>query len=224
MLLGNDVNEVNKIITKGNKTIIAPISNDEKKNSFKNLYFKIGENWIKIIYSFKLFRVAINTSMKFFLNVGFVKRWILSILIVIFWSLTTQISLANTTDYAQAGSNQQNISQEIYLRNCSSCHIPLPAQILPTESWQKILNSSQNHYGVALPRSVKVSANFIWIYLKQYSRPSVVGETLPTYISNSRYLKALHPNVQLPKPANHNSCQSCHPFAQKLDYFTVSES
>lgn len=162
--------------------------------------------------------------MKFFLKIGFVKRWILLLLIVILWTLPTQILLANTIYQAQAGSNQQNISQEIYLRNCSSCHIPLPAQILPTESWQQILNSSQNHYGVALPTSVKVSANFIWIYLKNYSRPSVIGETLPKYVSNSRYFKALHPNVSLPKPANHNSCQSCHPFAQKLDYFTINES
>ncbi len=161
--------------------------------------------------------------MKFSSQVRFVEKWILLTLIAIFWLLTTQVSLANPDYYAQAGSNQQNISQDIYLRNCSSCHIPLPAQILPTESWQKILNSSQNHYGVALPTSVKVSANFIWIYLKNNSRPSVVGETLPKYVSNSRYLKALHPNVQLPKPANHNSCQSCHPLAQQLDYFNVGE-
>lgn len=162
--------------------------------------------------------------MKFLVNLSLVKRLVLSTLIVLLWSFSAQVLLANPIYLAQASSNQPNISQDIYLRNCSSCHIPLPAQILPTESWQRILNNSQNHYGVALPTSVKVSAKFIWIYLKSYSRPSVIGETVPTYISNSRYLKALHPNVQLPKPSNHNSCQSCHPFAQKLDYFTVSES
>ena len=127
----------------------------------------------------------------------------------------------NQIDIALAQNN--SIGQEIYLENCRSCHVPIPAQVLPTQSWQEILTNPQNHYGQALPTSVKVMSGLIWTYLKEYSRPANSGEVLPQYVTNSRYFKALHPQVELPKPTRHQNCTTCHPSANKLDYRTLSD-
>ena len=125
---------------------------------------------------------------------------------------------------AQTSSNNLSIGQELYLENCSSCHIPLPAQVLPRESWEDILNRTQNHYGQALPVSVKATAGLIWTYLYRYSRPANPGETIPQYVTNSRYFKALHPQVELPKPTNYQTCTICHPMAAQLNYRTLSSN
>ena len=132
--------------------------------------------------------------------------------------------LAENTSFLQAQTNSNNLSvgQELYLENCSSCHVPIPAQVLPRESWQDILNQTQNHYGQALSPSIKATAGLIWTYLYRYSRPVNPEETIPQYVANSRYLRALHPQVELPKPTTHQTCTVCHPMAAKLDYRTLS--
>jgi hypothetical protein len=136
-------------------------------------------------------------------------------LISLTWLLDLNIALA------QANSNG-SIGRELYLKNCTGCHIPIPAEVLPTESWQEILNNYQNHYGRVLPTSVKVTSGLMWTYLQAYSRPAVIGETIPQYVTDSRYLTALHPQVKLPQPTTHQTCSQCHPNAAKLDYRSLS--
>lgn len=146
---------------------------------------------------------------------GITKISLIVLLISITWFFDASTTLAQTNERSSLG-------KELYLKNCASCHIPIPAQVLPTERWQEILNNPQNHYGQALPTSVKVTARLIWTYLKADSRPAIPGEILPQYVTNSRYLTALHPQVELPSPTSHQSCIQCHPMAAKLDYRSLS--
>jgi Dihaem cytochrome c len=115
------------------------------------------------------------------------------------------------------GSNIE-IGQEIYLKNCSSCHLPIAAEVLPTETWRALLSNPQQHYGESLPQTVGLTQYLMWQYLSTHSRSLLKDEPLPMYVANSRYFKALHPQVELPKPANIQTCASCHPNASKLDY------
>lgn len=115
------------------------------------------------------------------------------------------------------------IGQDIYLENCSSCHLPLPAQVLPTEKWQEIINNPQDHYGKQLPTSIRVRSGLIWAYLRRDSRLLNPGETMPNRVSDSRYFKALHPQVELPQPATLQTCQICHPGAKQLNYREILE-
>lgn len=155
-----------------------------------------------------------------------VKRSLCCLLIGVLWLTNIDTALAENKSFllAQANSNNLSIGQELYLENCASCHIPIPAQVLPRESWQDILNQPQSHYGQVLPDSIKATAGLIWTYLYQYSRPANRGETIPQYVSNSRYFQALHPKVELPKPSGHQTCSTCHPMAGKLDYRTLSQN
>lgn len=122
---------------------------------------------------------------------------------------------------AQAQNANARLAKEIYLSNCSSCHVPIPAEVLPTKTWEQILNNPNQHYGESLSLPDRVSTLLMWSYLRNNSRPLIAGETTPEYVTNSRYLKALHPLVDLPKPTTHQSCILCHPNATELDYITV---
>ncbi|MBE9169960.1 cytochrome C [Pleurocapsales cyanobacterium LEGE 06147] len=123
---------------------------------------------------------------------------------------------------AQNKDNNYQIGRELYLENCASCHIPIPAEVLPTETWQQILENPQQHYGESLPRMIGLNIRLIWNYLRTFSRPLLPEEPKPEYVTNSRYFKALHPQVDLPQPVTHQSCILCHPGAQQLDYRTLS--
>ncbi|WP_052055347.1 hypothetical protein [Myxosarcina sp. GI1] len=124
---------------------------------------------------------------------------------------------------ARAQNANAQLAKEVYLDNCSSCHVPIPAEVLPTKTWEQILNNPENHYGASLTLPDRVSTLLIWSYLKNNSRPLITGETAPEYVTNSRYLQALHPQVDLPKPTTHQSCILCHPNATELDYITIKD-
>ena len=128
-------------------------------------------------------------------------------------------TMGNSYDFliAQVDNNAE-LGKEFYIENCSRCHIPLPAEVLPTDTWQKILENPGDHYGESLPKMVSITVRLIWSYLRFYSRPSLEGEVTPEFVTNSRYFKALHPLVELPRPVSYQSCKICHTGTATLDY------
>ena len=155
------------------------------------------------------------------------KLSLIILLMVLVLLMPTNASSASTIDshsnllIAQA-ENSSDLGREFYIENCGSCHIPIPAEVLPTDTWQKILEQPRDHYGENLPRMTNINVGLIWNYLRAYSRPYPEGETTPEFITNSRYFKALHPLVDLPKPVSYQSCKLCHPGAATLDYRTLT--
>ncbi|MEY3826504.1 MAG: hypothetical protein RLZZ148_1320 [Cyanobacteriota bacterium] len=129
-------------------------------------------------------------------------------------SLALDSSPANVPDRFRAG-------LESYLETCAGCHVPIPPEVMPTQSWQKILQRPAQHYGVSVPL-VRVTQVIVWQYLNFFSRPAGKEEPIPLYVSQSRFFKVLHPNVALPKPAGNRTCITCHPGALKFDYRTLS--
>ena len=146
-----------------------------------------------------------------------------STIIVIIGSIVigSQISQVLSYSLAQVNDNYQ-LAQELYIQNCSSCHIPIPAEVMPTDTWQEILEKPGKHYGTSLPKLSSINARLIWNYLKTSSRPLLARELKPEFVTQSRYFRALHPKVDLPKPVTHQSCILCHPGAKQLDYLSLS--
>lgn len=135
----------------------------------------------------------------------------------------SQVSKVLSYPLAQVNNvTNYQLGQELYVQNCSGCHIPIPAEVLPTDTWQEILEKPGKHYSTALPKLSSINTRLIWSYLKTYSRPSLERELKPEFVTQSRYFKALHPQVDLPKPVTHQSCILCHPGAKKLDYISLS--
>jgi hypothetical protein len=128
-------------------------------------------------------------------------------------------SPANTTDPIPS---RFQPGYETYLQTCTSCHIPIPPEVLPTETWKELLEKPEKHYGTAIPDFLRLSQFLIWDYVQAFSRPLAIGEPKPLYAEQSRYFKALHPRVELPKPTSIKTCVVCHPKAKDFDYRTLA--
>ncbi|MEB3149420.1 MAG: cytochrome C, partial [Sphaerospermopsis sp.] len=88
------------------------------------------------------------------------KRQLLIVMLIIFgWSvaigfilgLATSTQAANppeigTVDVVRA---QYKLGKELYIENCSTCHLALPPEVFPTQTWKNILEDSQ-HYGATI--------------------------------------------------------------------------
>ncbi|RUR80910.1 cytochrome C [Chlorogloeopsis fritschii PCC 9212] len=131
---------------------------------------------------------------------------------------STPVSEIGTVDVVPA---QYQLGQELYLENCSTCHIPLPPAVLPTQTWKNLLQDSE-HYGAQLKPLVDPPRILVWRYLSTFSRPVQKDEQPPYRVNNSRYFKALHPQVKLPRPVEINSCVTCHPGAADYNFRRLS--
>lgn len=149
---------------------------------------------------------------------------------IAFWSIILGGGIAMAFDSNQpisplksvdAATGKFQIGEELYLENCSGCHIPIPPAVLPRETWQTILENPSDHYGVKVEGIIRLTQVLMWDYISNYSRNLMKDEAKPDYIAQSRYFKALHPKVNLPDPITHRSCVSCHPKAIKFDYRTI---
>jgi hypothetical protein len=138
------------------------------------------------------------------------------------WLLSFATNVQGATPTSEIGTvdvvpSQYQLGQELYLENCSSCHIALPPEIFPTQTWKNLLEDSQ-HYGSQLKPLVDPPRILIWRYLATFSRPQLEEEQTPYRLNNSRYFKALHPKVKLPRPLEINSCASCHPGVNEYNF------
>ena len=118
---------------------------------------------------------------------------------------------------------QYQLGQELYLKRCSSCHIPLPPQIFPAATWRDLLQEP-GHYGQTLPELAGLERQLIWRYLRDYSRNTQEKEKTPYVVLDSRYFKALHPKVQLPNSLTAATCIQCHPKAPQGDFLALEET
>lgn len=116
---------------------------------------------------------------------------------------------------------QHQLGQELYLENCATCHVGVPPQVLPSETWLELIQDSQ-HYGVRLQPLVDPTRFLVWNYLKASSRQLLPEETTPYRVRDSRYFKVLHPKVELPRPLSLSSCVTCHPGATRYDFRSLT--
>ncbi|BBD65034.1 hypothetical protein NIES4072_13020 [Nostoc commune NIES-4072] len=150
------------------------------------------------------------------------------LLVIVTWSLAMGWLLAlatnaqSATPTAEIGTvdvvpAQYQLGQELYLENCSTCHIGLPPAVFPTQTWKNLLQDSQ-HYGAQLKPLVDPPRILVWKYLSTFSRVKRDDEETPYRLNDSRYFKALHPGVELPRPVQLGSCVSCHQGASDYNF------
>ncbi len=123
-----------------------------------------------------------------------------------------------TTDIVPA---RYQLGQELYLKNCATCHVALPPAVMPLQTWAQLLPDSQ-HYGAQLTVLTQPSLEIVWKYISTYSRPTNQGEQVPYRLRQSRYFKALHPKVEFSQPINVQSCVACHPAAAQFNYRSLT--
>ena len=113
------------------------------------------------------------------------------------------------------------LGQDLYLENCASCHLGIPPEVMPTETWRQLIQDSQ-HYGAQIQPLVAPNLQIVWQYIRAFSRPQSAEEEIPYRVYQSRYFKALHPKVKLPTRLGLSSCVSCHPGAGKYDFRSLT--
>ncbi len=130
-----------------------------------------------------------------------------------------EISPTGTVDVVP---ERYQLGQELYLKNCATCHIGIPPAVLPTETWRDILQDEQ-HYGKKLTPLIDPERLLVWEYLRTFSRTQTADEERTPYrIAQSRYFKALHPRVKLPQPVTMGSCLICHFKADGYDFRSLT--
>ncbi len=110
------------------------------------------------------------------------------------------------------------IGEELYVESCGTCHIPIAPAVLPSETWETILENPTDHYGVKIEGLIRFNQRLMWQYLQNYSRLLLKDEGKPKFIAQSRYFFALHPDVEFSSAVTHTSCLECHSGAKQFDY------
>lgn len=177
------------------------------------------------------------------------RRWgrspVILILLLLVWSIVLGWGLAQATEppasvrlpgqeLAQAGSSapasigtidvvpgRLQLAQDVYLESCAACHIGVPPAVLPLEAWRQVIQDSQ-HYGIQIKPLVDPARLLVWDYLRSFSRPLLEEEEVPYRIGDSRYFKALHPRVKVPRPLKLSSCVTCHPGASQYNFRSLT--
>ncbi len=116
----------------------------------------------------------------------------------------------------------QTVGYQVYIKQCATCHVALPAAVLPTRTWQTLV-ADPAHYGVFLAPISRFDQQLMLQYLQTYSRFSQ-GDRVPFRLQDSPYFQALHPNVNLPQPLNLRSCAGCHLGAAEQNYTGALDS
>jgi hypothetical protein len=155
--------------------------------------------------------------------------WVLALILILWsgfagWGLTQAQNAAAQAPLTQAEVGTvdvvpQNLQlpQDVYLKQCSSCHIAVPAATFPSQTWEQLL-LDQEHYGVTLPRLINPELGLTWKYLQAYSRPQSEDEQIPFRFRQSKLFKILHPRVEFSEPVTVDTCVSCHPAAPQFNF------
>lgn len=115
-------------------------------------------------------------------------------------------------------SDRDKVGQTLYLENCATCHLGIPPAVMPTQTWQALLQDPQ-HYGVNIDLPQGSDRRLIWNYIKTASRPIADnGDRVPYRISDSRYFRALHPKIKFAEKPTLTTCITCHPSAQGFNF------
>ena len=114
-------------------------------------------------------------------------------------------------------SDRFQLGADLYLESCTTCHIGVPPQTLPVQTWQLILDDPE-HYGVWISPLVDPPRLLVWQYIRHFSRSIKEAEPIPYHLSESRYFKALHPRVDFQEDVTLRQCMSCHPGANRYNF------
>lgn len=130
--------------------------------------------------------------------------------------------IATVTGTVDIVPERYRLGQQLYLENCGSCHVALPPEVMPTDTWRQLLLDLNEHYGNSVEPILRPSLLAMWSYIRQFSRPLKEKEATPYRLTQSRYFKALHPQVKFPETVRPSTCVSCHPGVPQYDYRSLT--
>jgi hypothetical protein len=149
------------------------------------------------------------------------KRWILDITA---WTLGLLIGLALVAHEAMAEGKLSVPPNARWKAECGSCHVAYPPQLLPAESWQRMMSQLERHFGTDAsvePAAAKEIGAFLERYSASGRRARGAGESLR--ITQTAWFVHEHDEVParswaLPAVKSAANCGACHTAAEQGDY------
>ncbi len=125
--------------------------------------------------------------------------------------------------------NYNPVTNKIYTEECGSCHMAYPAQLLPPESWTKMMDNLEDHFGESAELDDETRNN-IGNYLVYSATPQQgsyrkmlrnTGSNAPLRITQLPYF--VHEHDEIPsrfikgndKVGSLSQCNACHKGADK---------
>lgn len=149
--------------------------------------------------------------------------------LIVFTTLVGSLFAQNpTTDVAP-------VDNQLYIKECGSCHFAYQAGLLPSSSWNKIMSNLGNHYN----NDASISATNLQTLTKylndnsaeknmQYKRSnrivsSLASGQIPDSISTTPYIIKKHSEIRKnlitqPEVKGLFNCIACHKTADKGNY------
>jgi len=125
------------------------------------------------------------------------------------------------------------VTNPVYKENCGACHFNYQPELLPSESWKKILDQLGDHFGQSFELDQEAQ-KAVLAYLesnaaeRSTSRRAVrimrsVGSSTPVRITEVPYIKGKHRKVSAsvlnrPSIGSLSNCAACHRRAEEGNY------
>jgi len=162
-------------------------------------------------------------KQKFIMVTGF--ALMASILVFSFYGMGVSLASSESEDEERQFSSQKQ--NPIYLEECGSCHMAYPAQLLPSESWHKMMQGLEDHFGENAELDAATSRE-IENYLTQVSNASSykkmfrnLGNQTPLRITELPYFVRKHDEIPARfikgngKVNSMSQCNACHQNAER---------
>ena len=141
------------------------------------------------------------------------KRWLLD---VTAWTIGLLASMVVLAHEAMAGGDLATPRNDPWKAECGSCHVAYPPQLLPAQSWKRVMSRLDKHFGTDASVDPAAAAE-IGAYLERYSdsgrRAAPAGDE--PRITETAWFRKEHRRQNLSNPAD---CAACHTGAAEGDY------
>lgn len=125
------------------------------------------------------------------------------------------------------------VAHPTYKENCGACHFAYQPELLPSESWERILSRPDDHFGESFELDEETK-KVILDYLQTNAAESSTAEQavkimrslegqVPTRISEISYIKKKHHDISAATIKRHSirslsNCTACHKWAEEGIY------
>ncbi|MBU0924148.1 diheme cytochrome c [bacterium] len=149
--------------------------------------------------------------------------------------LTIVLNSLFAESYSSGKTDVAPVNNQLYIKECGSCHFPYQAGLLPSNSWNKIMSNLDKHFGVDATLAPEDFAT-LSKYLNdnsaeknmQYKRSNrIVSSLLPGQVADSisttPYMIKKHKEIRKdlitqPEVKGLFNCVACHTTAEKGIY------
>jgi hypothetical protein len=149
--------------------------------------------------------------------------------------LTIVLNSLFAESYSSGKTDVAPVNNQLYIKECGSCHFPYQAGLLPSNSWNKIMSNLDKHFGVdatLAPEDFETLSKYLNDNSAeknmQYKRSNrIVSSLLPGQVADSisttPYMIKKHKEIRKdlitqPEVKGLFNCVACHTTAEKGIY------